>query len=286
METQTKTNERVETVIPDAPPVYLPAAQTNDGTGKQFPPRGNLASALAAAQQKCKAASKDQTNTFHRYKYASAESVITEGKAALAETGLALAPISQQVNGSQDKGQDRYEMVRHFLLLHASGESLPIQVAWPIVVEKGRPLDKATAIGDTLSLAYLLRDLLLMPRVDSEDDLAGHGTAEGSAVRPVPASGQPTAPPAATPSTPPGKATAKQIQEIISLRQELRIPFPAWKAILDKRNVATARDLSTDEGDKLISALAHRANCQMLAEGLKGGAAPAAAPKSSNSTGK
>jgi hypothetical protein len=64
-------------------------------------------------------------------------------------------------------------LVRQFLLLHTSGEERVLSTSWPVVPDKGRPLDKATASAATTSLAYLLRDLLLAPRVDPSDDLAG-----------------------------------------------------------------------------------------------------------------
>jgi hypothetical protein len=59
------------------------------------------------------------------------------------------------------------------MLLHTSGERMEITIAWPVVPDRGRPLDKAVASAATTSLSYLLRDLLLMPRVDEADDIAG-----------------------------------------------------------------------------------------------------------------
>ncbi len=137
------------------------------------PALGHLARALATVQQKCRAVAKDARNEYHRYNYASSEAVITEAQRALAESGLAVLPVRQVLDGWQREGENRFELRRHFLLVHASGESMPLEVAWPVCPEKGRPLDKATAIAATLSLAYLLRDLCLMPRVDPSDELAG-----------------------------------------------------------------------------------------------------------------
>ncbi len=156
----------------------------------------NLAEALAAAQQKCQRVSKDSTNAYHKYNYASSEAVIEAAQHALAGTGLSLLPLEQSLNGWERTGENRFELTRKFLLLHASGESLPLQVAWPVVPEKGRPLDKATAIAATLSLAYLLRDLLLMPRVNPEDEVAARED------RPAPAA-KPAKAPATTKAAPP-----------------------------------------------------------------------------------
>jgi hypothetical protein len=132
--------------------------------------KAELAKALVLAQQKCKSVEKDSYNTFHRYRYASAEAILAQAKEALSETGLALLPLEQALNGYARDGEGRFELVRKFCLLHISGEWMPLSCAWPVVLEKGRPLDKATAIAATLSLSYLLRDLLLMPRVDADDD--------------------------------------------------------------------------------------------------------------------
>jgi hypothetical protein len=133
--------------------------------------RPETAKALAQAIKACRAVEKTSTNDFHKYKYASADAIIDVGRDALASSGLCLIPVESTVNGFEREGPDRFELVRVFALLHSSGESTPIRVCWPITPEKGRPLDKATAIADTLSLSYLLRDLLLMNRIDPSDDL-------------------------------------------------------------------------------------------------------------------
>src|SRR5690606_9318101 len=106
---------------------------------------GNLAEALAKAQQKCRAVEKDEENTYHKYGYASAEAIIIESKQALADCGLALVPVEQTLDGYQKEGEGRFELVRKFLLMHSSGESLPIVSHWPVIPDRGRPLDKATA---------------------------------------------------------------------------------------------------------------------------------------------
>ena len=134
-------------------------------------PKPELAKALAKAIAGCHSVAKDARNEFHKYDYASADAIINEARKALAEAGLVVVPVEASVNGSEREGADRFELVRTFLLLHESGESVPMRVVWPICTERGRPLDKATGAADTLSLSYLLRDLLLMPRVDPADEV-------------------------------------------------------------------------------------------------------------------
>lgn len=136
--------------------------------------RAETAKALVAAVNACHAVEKSDRNEFHKYNYASADTIIAEGRRALASAGLALIPVKSELNGFQREGPDRFELIRTFALIHSSGEVTPLQVCWPVTPEKGRPLDKAAAIADTLSLSYLLRDLLLMNRVDPSDDLNTH----------------------------------------------------------------------------------------------------------------
>lgn len=134
---------------------------------------GKLAEALAKARAKCKAAHKDSQNTFHKYKYASAESIIDEAKAALEESGLALVPLTQEMSVVGQGNTCVYELRRLLTLVHSSGENLPVSIRWPVIPDRGRPLDKAFASAITTSLSYYLRDLLMMPRVDPDDDMSG-----------------------------------------------------------------------------------------------------------------
>lgn len=145
-----------------------------------------LAAALGKAQAACKPVSHDAHNTHQNYAYTSSEAIIAEGKQALASAGLSLLPVRQSLNGWERHGEDRFELERHFLLLHSSGETLPLCVHWPVCPGKGRPLDKATAAAATLSLSYLLRDLLLMPRVDPADEVNARDDTPKQAPRAAP----------------------------------------------------------------------------------------------------
>lgn len=139
--------------------------------------KGALAAALAQAQARARSVEKDAKNTFHKYAYASAEAILGEAKHALEGTGLALVPQNDAVAASPAvEGQPvSWVLTRGLLLVHSSGESIHLTTSWPIVPDKGRPLDKAVASARTTSLAYLLRDLLLMPRVAEGEDM-DHGS--------------------------------------------------------------------------------------------------------------
>lgn len=144
--------------------------------------RGALFGALAKAREACAAAPKDGNNTHHKYRYASAEAVIGEARAALSGSGLALVPTMSEL---RDFGGDPV-LGRRFLLSHESGASVEIEHAWPVCPAPGRPADKAVAIADTSGLAYLLRDLLLMQRVDETDDMDHDGRENKPARAPEP----------------------------------------------------------------------------------------------------
>lgn len=136
-----------------------------------------LATALAAARDRCKAASKDAENKHHGYKYASADEVIATASEALAGSGLALIPQSEELLVLGAGSFAYYGLHRLLLLSHSSGEFVALHVrGWPVVMERGRPLDKAYAIALTTSLAYKLRDLLQMPRGTGDDVAAQDDT--------------------------------------------------------------------------------------------------------------
>lgn len=136
--------------------------------------RAGWCAALVAAQKQMKPVTKDSTNAFHRYQYASAEDVITAARAALNGAGLALVR-SWRI----ESNEIGIWLHSHFQLIFESSP-MPIDLgdssnAFPIIEDKGRPLDKALAGALTTSLAYYLRDLLLIPKqdenqVDKRDD--------------------------------------------------------------------------------------------------------------------
>lgn len=162
---------------------------------------GAIAKALATAQQKCKPVEKDARNTFHKYSYASAEAILAAAQQALAASDLAVVCSSPRLTTIGSGSTTCHALVRNVTLIHSSGEYLPLDpLEWPVIPDKGRPLDKAFASAITSSLAYLLRDLLLMPRVDPEDEIAGRDDREQPQAAPAPQKPAPAKPaPAAAP---------------------------------------------------------------------------------------
>jgi len=155
---------------------------------EQGEPLAQLYAALAKAQAAAESVGKDARNEHHRYAYASAEAVLIEA-ALLGEHGLALIPLA--ASWLQD-GEWR-TLRRVYRLTHRAGASVELVQDWPYREEKGRPWDKTHAAALTSSLAYQYRDLLRIPRVDQEDDIAGRDDREH----------QPAPAPEQTPKRPP-----------------------------------------------------------------------------------
>lgn len=136
-----------------------------------------LASALVKAQAMAHAVEKDSANQHHRYKYASAESMIREAKACLAECGLSFSAESVTL----DKFDEHLILHVVYRLRHESGESEVHDRIQAIIPGAGRPLDKAISTADTYALGYAMRGLLALPRVeegtdvDQRDDRAAGG---------------------------------------------------------------------------------------------------------------
>lgn len=138
-----------------------------------------LALAIVNAQRAVRSALKTSENKFHGYKYASAEEVLTVGREALNDNGLAMLPISEDfepIAPIDDKCGGAVAMVRcKYLVIHESGSTYEFSTDVPVVPERGkssgwsRPADKATFSARTEALGYALRDLLLIPRQDAAD---------------------------------------------------------------------------------------------------------------------
>lgn len=136
-----------------------------------------IAAALVAAQKSLKGVHKSAHNGHHNYDYASSESIYAECRDALFDAGLVVMPSASSIVTIDGAVWLR----REYKILHAEGDEMPAEQVWPIVPGNGRPLDKACASAATASLAYFLRDLLLLPRVekgvdlDDGDDARDHG---------------------------------------------------------------------------------------------------------------
>lgn len=144
-----------------------------------------LREALVEAQRIARGVEKTSTNAFHRYNYAGTESIILEAKDAMSVAGLALVPrgarvfsVGTRMEPADEKNKlpmreaPQFFLAKKWTLVHRGGGELDLEEqVWPVVPEKGRPLDKAFAAADTAALGYLLRSVLMLARVEEGTDL-------------------------------------------------------------------------------------------------------------------
>ena len=136
------------------------------------PDLGPLYTALLAAQMDSKRIAHDGRVTFGGgYSYTSTEAIMAHGTAVLGRHGLAFLPTASSLQATGEQ-KPPFVLVRSWLLIHPeSGGTLAMTQDWPVVPGKGRDLDKAVAAADTASYGYVLRDMLMLPRVEKGTDL-------------------------------------------------------------------------------------------------------------------
>lgn len=125
----------------------------------------SLSAALLVAQGSVDRVERDAANTFHKYRYTSAEGMLGACRAALGVAGVCVRRSSWRIDAASAFVESTFEVS-----YPPTGERLVDVVSWPVVLEKGRPLDKAVAGALTTSLSYWLRDLLLLPRQDEDEE--------------------------------------------------------------------------------------------------------------------
>lgn len=126
----------------------------------------NLYAALLAAQKAIRGVEKDSQNEGGRsssgkerasFAYVSIERMVGDARAVLHDNGLVLTTDGASIEGEV--------LVQKWTLAHpASGETMPVTSAMPIVVTAGRAADWATGAASSYALKGLLRDLLQIPR--------------------------------------------------------------------------------------------------------------------------
>jgi|TARA_R110000824_G_scaffold106327_3_gene251188 hypothetical protein len=127
-----------------------------------------LVRALHAAQWEANRIDKDSKNTFSNYDYTSAESMMSMWTEISGRHGLSLFPVELNIRYSPG---DPPILQTTWVLSHVRGEDRTLSMEWPVVTGKGKPMDKAIASARTSSLGYLIRDLLIAPRIHPTDDM-------------------------------------------------------------------------------------------------------------------
>lgn len=209
-----------------------------------------LSEALAQARDRCKSAAKSSKNEHYRYSYASADTVIDVASQAMEGSGLAIVPVFEELAVLGDSSSAIYVLNRRMLLSHSSGEYTPLEIrGWPVIPDRGRPLDKAYAIALTSSLAYKLRDLLQMPR-GTQDDVAAQDDRQTPPASVPSASGgaDPNVQPPAA-AAPPARITEAQEQELIVLIQQHKRTVDDVTTWLKSANLSTLKQLPAHRFD-------------------------------------
>jgi len=142
--------------------------------------KSKVFAALIEAQKAIQSVEKGSENKFHRYRYASAEALMAEGREALLSSGLALVMTGWRLEPSDSReivGKDGenftvypHTVTAEFALVHAAG-AVYFAASYPTVPERGRPEDKACATALTYLEGYVIRGLLCLPRVDASEEV-------------------------------------------------------------------------------------------------------------------
>jgi hypothetical protein len=105
-------------------------------------------------------------NSFHGYAYASDADLLRVIQPAMAKAGLAMVPSQiAQTETKLDKGKMQTDVHVQYLLVHTSGETLPVQAT-------GRGIDKEDKgpyKAMTGALKYALRQTFLVPTGDDPE---------------------------------------------------------------------------------------------------------------------
>lgn len=136
-----------------------------------------IAAGLLIAQKALEEVTKNAQNEYHDYAYTSADEMIRVSRKALHAGGLTVSMTGHdlevlpeiQAIFTDDNIPPFIFLNAHFRLEHESGETRDYTFQLPAIPEKGRPLDKAILGCLTTCTGYFLRDLMQIPREDSND---------------------------------------------------------------------------------------------------------------------
>ena len=122
----------------------------------------SIGSALLAAQTKMGGVGKDAKNSFANYDYVSAEAMITACRKALHKSALLFSRTHWTVN------EECTIVTSKYVLMHPeSGETMELTNDM-VIPQQQKQIDKASLAALTTGMNYTLRDLLLIPRCESE----------------------------------------------------------------------------------------------------------------------
>jgi hypothetical protein len=138
--------------------------------------------ALLSAQKSLGGVSKDSFNTYSKYTYTSSEHLVSVARRVLIENGLVVGRrnwnfeyiSTNRIESSEDAPTENevIKVISRFFISHPeSGESFDEDISFPAIIRKGTAADKAICASLSTALAYWLRDILLLPRIDDSHSM-------------------------------------------------------------------------------------------------------------------
>lgn len=191
----------------DDPTTTENKSATRKRAAKATGPASGWEAGMVTAARALKGIEKRGRNTFHGYEYATAEDVMDACRAALISGGMMLDASEWDL---EERAAGTFLLRQVVRVVHESGEVRERRIVWPVVPEKGRPIDKAVAVALTASLAYCIRGMLVAPRGIGEPDMSDRDDRSFQPPKPQQARPQPQAsPPRPKPAAPARKPPAK-----------------------------------------------------------------------------
>lgn len=146
------------------------------GNGIDKDPQVGLNEALLEAQRSSRGLKKDGNNSFGKFNYVSIEEVVSTAREILHKHDLVFFPLSQEMQHAEE---DIWVSQKYQLLHVPSGETKDIVRTMVIPDAKSMSPCQAQGSAESYLLKNTLRELLLLPRFDSKEDIDSHDNSKG-----------------------------------------------------------------------------------------------------------
>tara|TARA_R110000868_G_scaffold37036_3_gene131067 strand:+ start:1815 stop:2528 length:714 start_codon:yes stop_codon:yes gene_type:complete len=118
--------------------------------------------AMRLAQMGLESVSKDATNDWGKYGYTSAEEMISKCRQTLLRNNLVFSRTNWELVDEK--------VCSEFIIVH-SGSGQNVKFSNQMIFVGGKNPDKSVLAALTTSMNYMLRDLLLIPRIDGQPEI-------------------------------------------------------------------------------------------------------------------
>jgi hypothetical protein len=118
--------------------------------------------AMRLAQMGLESVSKDATNDWGKYGYTSAEEMISKCRQTLLKNNLVFSRTNWELSDEK--------VCSEFIIVHSvSGQN--VKFSNQMIFVGGKNPDKSVLAALTTSMNYMLRDVLLIPRIDGQPEI-------------------------------------------------------------------------------------------------------------------